>query len=58
MRRSNAFIWRASRALVPKLPDCPADLSEPQYARLAFDPHCHVSRVPSVRYWFRKGVFQ
>ncbi|OAX41999.1 hypothetical protein K503DRAFT_767159 [Rhizopogon vinicolor AM-OR11-026] len=41
MSKSNAFIWRASRALVPNLPDCPADLCEPQYARLAFDPHCH-----------------
>ncbi|OJA18751.1 hypothetical protein AZE42_01641 [Rhizopogon vesiculosus] len=26
MSKSNAFIWRASRALVPNLPDCPADL--------------------------------
>ncbi|KAG1754398.1 hypothetical protein EDB19DRAFT_1626773 [Suillus lakei] len=42
MRKSNAFIWRDSRSLVPNLPDCPADLSEPQYACLAFDPHCHV----------------
>ncbi|KAG0705076.1 hypothetical protein DFH29DRAFT_908698 [Suillus ampliporus] len=41
MRKSNAFIWRASRSLIPNLPDCPADLSEPQYACLAFDPHCH-----------------
>jgi hypothetical protein len=54
MCKSNAFIWRASRALIPKLPHCPADLSEPQYARLAFDPHCHVSQFPSVRYRFHK----
>ncbi|KAG2147181.1 hypothetical protein BD769DRAFT_1346451 [Suillus cothurnatus] len=42
MRKSNAFIWRASRSLIPNLPECPPDLSEPQYACLAFDPHCHV----------------
>jgi hypothetical protein len=47
MRKSNAFIWRASRSLIPNLPECPADLSEPQYACLAFDPHCHVGRLPS-----------
>lgn len=44
MRKSNAFIWRASRSLIPNLPECPADLSEPQYACLAFDPHCHNCR--------------
>jgi hypothetical protein len=47
MRKSNAFIWRASRSLIPNLPECPPDLSEPQYACLAFDPHCHVGRLPS-----------
>ncbi|KAG1826927.1 uncharacterized protein BJ212DRAFT_1474135 [Suillus subaureus] len=26
MRKSNAFIWRASRSLVPNLPECPLDL--------------------------------
>ncbi|KAG2041834.1 hypothetical protein BDR03DRAFT_855543 [Suillus americanus] len=47
MRKSNVFIWRASRSLIPNLPECPPDLSEPQYACLAFDPHCHVGRLPS-----------
>ncbi|KAG1789451.1 uncharacterized protein HD556DRAFT_784951 [Suillus plorans] len=44
MRKSNAFIWRASRSLIPNLPECPPDLSEPQYACLAFDPHCYNCR--------------
>ncbi|KAJ7182729.1 hypothetical protein C8R43DRAFT_11888 [Mycena crocata] len=40
MNQRNAFLWRASRALVG-LPRCPPDLSEPQYAYLAFVPLCH-----------------
>ena len=28
---------------MPDFPDCPPELSEPQWASLAFDPHCHVS---------------
>jgi len=41
MRRSAASIWRQARAHIHELPDCPTDLSEPQYANLLFDPHCH-----------------
>ncbi|KAJ7750403.1 hypothetical protein DFH07DRAFT_961369 [Mycena maculata] len=40
MSKDNAFLWRASRTLVA-LPPCPPDLSEPQYAYLAFVPRCH-----------------
>ncbi|KAJ7040353.1 hypothetical protein C8F04DRAFT_254471 [Mycena alexandri] len=41
MNRSNAFIWKGSRARVEGLPEIPRDLNEPQYAALAFDGHCH-----------------
>ena len=34
-------VWRAARGNV-ELPDCPAHLSEPAYANLAFVPYCHV----------------
>ncbi|KAI0949926.1 hypothetical protein AcV7_008552 [Taiwanofungus camphoratus] len=51
MRRSSITIWKYAREHVEDLPDCPADLSEPQYARLLFDPHCHfclTARVVNV----------
>ena len=36
-------IWIAARANVEGLPDCPPDLSEPEYAFLVFDRDtCHV----------------
>ncbi|KAH7926677.1 hypothetical protein BV22DRAFT_1062546, partial [Leucogyrophana mollusca] len=42
MQKSKAFLWRAARSQVPgDFPDCPPDLSEPQYARLAFDTYCY-----------------
>ncbi|KIJ10785.1 hypothetical protein PAXINDRAFT_101915 [Paxillus involutus ATCC 200175] len=42
MQKSSAPVWEAARRQTEHdLPDCPPDLSEPQYANLAFDPHCH-----------------
>ncbi|KAJ7126990.1 hypothetical protein C8R44DRAFT_780134 [Mycena epipterygia] len=41
MARSAAFIWKEARSHVEGLPDLPRDLSEPQYANLVFDCHCH-----------------
>ncbi|THU96350.1 hypothetical protein K435DRAFT_892881 [Dendrothele bispora CBS 962.96] len=41
MSRSSSDIWRAARSNVEGLPPLPHDLNEPQYANLAFDPHCH-----------------
>lgn len=43
MNRSAQWIWQRARANVKDLPDCPDDLTEPQYANLAFDSLCHVS---------------
>jgi len=36
-------VWRVARNFFPGLPDCPPDLSEPEYARLLFETDtCHV----------------
>ncbi|KAJ3751980.1 hypothetical protein EV360DRAFT_13759, partial [Lentinula raphanica] len=43
MTRSNASVWRTARYNVPELPPLPSDLTEPQYANLAFDSYCHAS---------------
>lgn len=43
MNRSASYIWKAARLNVPGLPDCPPDLTEPQWANLAFSQFCHVS---------------
>ncbi|OCH87407.1 hypothetical protein OBBRIDRAFT_781679 [Obba rivulosa] len=51
MQRSAVSIWKQARKQIEDLPDCPPDLSEPQYARLLFDPHCHfclTARVMTV----------
>ncbi|KIJ10783.1 hypothetical protein PAXINDRAFT_85522 [Paxillus involutus ATCC 200175] len=46
MQKSLAFVWVAARRQIEHdFPDCPSDLSEPQYANLVFYPHCHVSAV-------------
>ena len=43
MRRSAAFVWKASLSRVEELPECPDDLNEVQYARLLFETNCFVS---------------
>lgn len=42
MRRSVRSVWKLSFEGID-FPPCPDDLTEPQYAHLAFDNHCHVS---------------
>jgi hypothetical protein len=42
LHRSSVFIWKAARANVLGFPECPQFMSEPAYANLAFDQHCHV----------------
>ncbi|KDR81922.1 hypothetical protein GALMADRAFT_240234 [Galerina marginata CBS 339.88] len=41
MSRSSMSIWKQSRSNIPGLPECPLDLTEPQYANLAFGKSCH-----------------
>ncbi|KAJ6619755.1 hypothetical protein B0H10DRAFT_2024791 [Mycena sp. CBHHK59/15] len=51
MSPSTAFIWKETRSNVEGLPDIPLELSEPQYANLVFDTHCHkclATHVPNV----------
>ena len=42
MSRSSLAIWRRVLGQVPCLPECPTDLSEPQYASLLYDKFCMV----------------
>ncbi|KAF8881929.1 hypothetical protein CPB84DRAFT_1791318 [Gymnopilus junonius] len=42
MNRSASSIWKAARANIPGLPECPQDLSEPQYADLLFGKNCEI----------------
>ncbi|KAH9857187.1 hypothetical protein C2E23DRAFT_378040 [Lenzites betulinus] len=41
MQRSAISVWRHAREGVEDLPECPPDLTEPAYANLLFDHHCH-----------------
>ena len=45
MNRSSISIWKHSRSQLDGLPDCPDDLSEPQYAEYLFGKACTVSPV-------------
>ncbi|GJE92830.1 F-box protein [Phanerochaete sordida] len=49
MARSATPLWKAARQNVEGLPDCPVDLSEPAYANLAFDSHCHGCGQPGTK---------
>ena len=42
-------MWEAARQNVEGLPECPAHLSEPAYANLAFFPYCHVRILDLTR---------
>ncbi|KAI0957121.1 hypothetical protein AcW1_005615 [Taiwanofungus camphoratus] len=55
MSRTSAYLWKAARANVEGLPECPSYLSEPQYANLVFSPHCHnclKSKIHSILWVF------
>src|SRR5882762_4065449 len=43
LHKSSISVWKSVRANVPGFPECPSSMSEPAYANLAFDQHCHVS---------------
>ncbi|KAG0709145.1 hypothetical protein DFH29DRAFT_886676 [Suillus ampliporus] len=52
LQRSHASAWKTARLQVEDLPDCPQDMSEPQYANLVFYPHCHdCDRVVRTVLW-------
>lgn len=43
MKRSSISLWKQSFSHFEALPQCPDDISEPQYADLAFGKNCYVS---------------
>ncbi|KAF8575905.1 hypothetical protein K439DRAFT_1640951 [Ramaria rubella] len=46
MSHGSKPIWRTARNSIPDLPDCPPDMSEPEYARLLFEKDCHICLSP------------
>ncbi|KAI9454591.1 hypothetical protein HD554DRAFT_2031241 [Boletus coccyginus] len=42
MDKASEFVWKTARGQVRGLPDCPADMTEPEYANLVFYSRCHV----------------
>ncbi|KIM71321.1 hypothetical protein PILCRDRAFT_830419 [Piloderma croceum F 1598] len=44
--KGSKHIWVAARKNLPGMPDCPHDLSEPQYASLMFEHNCHACGKP------------
>lgn len=48
MSRRAASIWKQARIQIKDMPDCPSDMIEPAYARLAFYTRCHVSTQSSL----------
>ncbi|KAG8900828.1 hypothetical protein FRC01_010017, partial [Tulasnella sp. 417] len=57
MSKSSASIWRESREEVePRVPDCPPDQSEPQWAYLLFSRDCSTcerTNIPHVDWYHR-----
>ena len=47
MHKSSAFLWKTTLRQVEGLPECPADLAEPEYTNLVFYNRCHVSTASS-----------
>ncbi|KAF8838078.1 hypothetical protein BDN67DRAFT_934394 [Paxillus ammoniavirescens] len=56
MQKSSAFAWKTARGQLEGFPDCPSDLSEPEYANLVFYPHCHScgNVVPTIHWRLRR----
>ncbi|KAF8547774.1 hypothetical protein OG21DRAFT_1424213, partial [Imleria badia] len=42
MDKSSAFVWKTARRQVEGLSDCPADLTQSEYANLLFYARCHI----------------
>jgi hypothetical protein len=51
MKRSSISIWKHARSQFDDLPDCPNDLSEPQYAELLFGKTCTVGFAFIFSFW-------
>lgn len=46
MHRSSLTVWTAAREQLPEFPEPFSGMSEPAWANLVFDAHCHVSYIP------------
>lgn len=51
MSRSSTSTWKRARSQFDDLPDCPDDLSEPQYAEYLFGKACNVSLLFFFSLW-------
>lgn len=58
MRRSSISVWKSARSLLIDLPPCPPYLTEPEYAYLAFYPHCVVRKLTSYVMLLTGSFFQ
>jgi hypothetical protein len=65
MKRSSISIWKHARSQFDDLPDCPDDLSEPQYAELLFGKACtvgfffsHWGHCPLIPLSFASGALR
>ncbi|KII86145.1 hypothetical protein PLICRDRAFT_177732 [Plicaturopsis crispa FD-325 SS-3] len=51
-RRTAISIWKSAFANCPGIPDCPADMTEPQHANLLFSNYCHLCSKPNAKaFW-------
>lgn len=57
MSRISRTIWKNARSNVEGLPDCPGDLSEPQYASLLFEHVCQVRALTHFQCSLNKLLF-
>jgi hypothetical protein len=49
MSRSSLFLWKTSYSLIPDVPTCPEDMSEPAWAHLLFGgAYCYVRWLSHV----------
>lgn len=55
MLKASAHVWAASREAL-NIPDCPPDLSEPQYVDLLFMKGCYVSLISYIITRFLSGT--
>ncbi|KAG9312160.1 hypothetical protein JVU11DRAFT_7450 [Chiua virens] len=48
MHKSSQLLWKVALHRVEGLPDCPSDLTEPQYTNLVFYNYCHGCNKPTT----------
>jgi len=49
MKKNSIAVWRRARANLAGLPECPDDLTEPQYTELVFGRTCFVCLIRTRR---------